>query len=97
MDDCRVIFSSMEELDELNANRVANAAKNSIVDVLNRFKEDRVMLFPFAFLTSTLSSPRIALRMLQSVKDSLMKARYAVKGAPLGGTRSSTSRVTDIH
>ena len=84
MDDCLVVFSSVEKLDELDANRVADAAKNSIVDVLSRLKEDRVMLFPFAHLTSTLSSPQIALRILQSLEYSLKKDGYTVKRAPFG-------------
>jgi len=39
MNDCLVVFSSVEKLDELNANGIAEAAKNSIVDVLGKLKE----------------------------------------------------------
>ncbi len=71
MDDYLVVFSSVEKLDELNANGVAEAAKNSIVDMLGKLKENRVMLFPFAHLTSTLSSPHVALEILMSLEASL--------------------------
>ncbi|MGZ4864098.1 MAG: threonyl-tRNA synthetase editing domain-containing protein [Halobacteriota archaeon] len=84
MEDCLVVFASIEKLDELDAAGVTSAAKNSIVDVLGKLKEDRVMLFPFAHLTSTLSSPQIALQILQSLKDALEKDNFTVKKAPFG-------------
>jgi hypothetical protein len=84
MEDCLVVFASIEKLDELDAAGVTSAAKNSIVDVLGKLKEDRVMLFPFAHLTSTLSSPQIALQILQSLKDALKKDNFTVKKAPFG-------------
>ncbi|MGZ4902439.1 MAG: threonyl-tRNA synthetase editing domain-containing protein, partial [Halobacteriota archaeon] len=84
MDDCLVVFSSVEKLDELNAPEVAKAAKNGIVDVLEKLKENRVMLFPFAHLTSTLSSPPVALEILRLLEDSLRNEGFAVKRAPFG-------------
>jgi len=84
MEDCLVVFASIEKLDELDAAGVTRAAKNSIVDVLGKLKEDRVMLFPFAHLTSTLSTPQIALQILQSLKDALQKEDFTVKRAPFG-------------
>lgn len=84
MEDCLVVFSSVEKLDELNATGVADAAKNSIVDVLGKLKENRVMLFPFAHLTSTLSSPQVALEVLLSLEASLKNDGFTVKRAPFG-------------
>jgi len=84
MDDCLVVFSSVEKLDELNAPEVAKAAKNGIVDVLEKLKENRVMLFPFAHLTSTLSSPQVALEILRLLEDSLRDEGFTVKRAPFG-------------
>ncbi len=84
MEDCLVVFSCVEKLDEPNAPEVAKAAKNSIVDVLGKLKENRVMLFPFAHLTSTLGSPQIALQILQSLEDSLRDEGFTVKRAPFG-------------
>jgi hypothetical protein len=84
MEDCLVVFASIEKLDELNAAGVTSAANNSIVDVLDKLKEDRVMLFPFAHLTSTLSTPQVALQILQSLKDALEKEDFTVKRAPFG-------------
>ncbi len=84
MEDCLVVFSSVEKLDELNASEVAKAAKNGIVDVLRKLKEDRVMLFPFAHLTSTLSSPQVALDIFRLLEDSLREEGFVVKRAPFG-------------
>ena len=84
MEDCLVVFASIEKLDELNAAGVTSAANNSIVDVLGKLKEDRIMLFPFAHLTSTLSTPQVALEILQSLKDGLQKEGFTVKRAPFG-------------
>jgi threonyl-tRNA synthetase len=84
MEDCLVVFASIEKLDERNAAGVTSAANNSIVDVLGKLKEDRVMLFPFAHLTSTLSTPQVALQILQSLKEALEKEDFTVKRAPFG-------------
>src|SRR5450756_3160913 len=84
MEDCLVVFASIEKLDERNAVGVTSAANNSIVDVLGKLKEDRVMLFPFAHLTSTLSTPQVALQILQSLKEALEKEDFTVKRAPFG-------------
>jgi threonyl-tRNA synthetase len=83
MEDCLVVFSSVEKLDELNALGVADAAKSSIVDVLCKLKENRVMLFPFAHLTSTLSTPQVALQILLAL-EALKKEGFTVKRAPFG-------------
>ncbi len=84
MEDCLVVFASIEKLDERNAAGVTSAANNSIVDVLGKLKEDRVMLFPFAHLTSTLSTPQVALQILQSLKETLEEEDFTVKRAPFG-------------
>src|SRR5665811_1970528 len=84
MEDCLVVFASIEKLDELNAAGVTSAANNSIVDVLGKLKENRIMLFPFAHLTSTLSTPQVALEILQSLKEALEKEDFTVKRAPFG-------------
>lgn len=84
MEDCLVVFSCVEKLDEINVPEVAEAAKNSIVDVLGKLKENRVMLFPFAHLTSTLSSPQVALQILLSLEEALKKESFTVKRAPFG-------------
>ena len=84
MDDCLVVFTSVEKLDELNAPGVTEAAKNGILDVMGKLKENRIMLFPFAHLTSTLSSPTVALEILQSLEEALKKEGFVVKRAPFG-------------
>ena len=84
MQDCLVVFISVEKLDELNASGVTDAAKISIVDVLGKLKENAVMLFPFAHLTSTLSTPQAALQILTSLERSLKKEGFTVKRAPFG-------------
>src|SRR5660397_223064 len=50
MEDCLVVFASIEKLDELNAAGVTSAANNSIVDVLGKLKEDRVMPVSYTHL-----------------------------------------------
>ncbi|MGA9138975.1 MAG: threonyl-tRNA synthetase editing domain-containing protein [Methanocella sp.] len=84
LDDCVVLLSSVERLDEVNPGLVIESAKKDILQWLARLKATRVMIFPFAHLTSTLSSPVVALEVLKSLETGLTEAGIEVKRAPFG-------------
>ena len=59
-------------------------ATQDVLEWLAKLKAARVMIFPFAHLTSTLSSPDVALTVLKSLEDGLKAAGIEVKRAPFG-------------
>lgn len=84
MQDCVVLFCCIEKLDEINPPQVIGSAKNGILLRLEKLKATRVMIFPYAHLTSTLSSPEIALMILQGLERDLRHEGLEVKRAPFG-------------
>ncbi|WP_424358853.1 threonyl-tRNA synthetase editing domain-containing protein [Methanocella sp. MCL-LM] len=84
MEDCVVLLSSVEKLDEANPRRVIDVAAKEVMLRLERLKARRVMIFPFAHLTSTLSSPAVALEILNGLETGLRDAGIEVKRAPFG-------------
>jgi threonyl-tRNA synthetase len=84
MEECVVVFSCVEKLDEINPEGIVEAAKRSIIDVMGKLKENKIMIFPFAHLTSTLGSPDVALLILNSLENSLRDVGFVVKRAPFG-------------
>ena len=84
MEDCLVLLSSVEKLDEVNPALVARAATEDVLRWLAKLKATRAMIFPFAHLTSTLSSPEVALAVLKSLETGLKEAGVEVKRAPFG-------------
>ena len=84
MDDCVVLFCCVEKLDEKNPQYViANATKN-VHARLARLKADRVMIYPYAHLTSALGSPDCALGILRGLEAALRAENIEVKRAPFG-------------
>ena len=84
MEDCVVLLSSVEKLDEANPPGVIRAAVKEVLQRLEKLKARRVMIFPFAHLTSTLSSPAVALQILKGLQTGLQDAGVEVKRAPFG-------------
>jgi hypothetical protein len=84
LEDCLVLLSSVEKLDEVNPELVAESAIKDVLQWLAKLKATRVMIFPFAHLTSTLSSPAVALTVLKSLENGLKTAGIEVMRAPFG-------------
>ena len=84
MHDCVVLFCSVEQLDEKNPDYVAKSAARNVMERLARLKVGRVMVFPYAHLTSTLSSPKTALTVLNGLTRNLKDSGVLVMRAPFG-------------
>ncbi|MDI6719082.1 MAG: threonyl-tRNA synthetase editing domain-containing protein [Methanomicrobiales archaeon] len=84
MHDCAVLFCCIEKLDEMNPGHVIESAKENILERLGRLKVSRVMLFPYAHLTSTLGSPEVALLILDGLLQGLRSEGLEVQRAPFG-------------
>jgi threonyl-tRNA synthetase len=84
MEEGVVLFCCVEKLDERNPVYVAENAAKDVISRLSRLKVSRVMIFPYAHLTNTLSSPSVALSVLKGLGDRLKSEGIDVKRAPFG-------------
>jgi threonyl-tRNA synthetase len=84
MKECVVLFSCVEKLDERDPRYVIRSARDSILKRLGQLKVNRVMIFPYAHLTSTLGSPDCALTILKGLEEELRNHSVDVKRAPFG-------------
>jgi threonyl-tRNA synthetase len=84
MENCVVLFCCVEKLDEKNPNIVIENAKKNVMARLFQLKVDKVMIYPYAHLTSTLGSPDCALSILKGLEESLKDETITVKRAPFG-------------
>jgi hypothetical protein len=84
MDECVVLFSCVEKQDEADPIRVVNGAAHEAIRRLDMLKVKKVVVFPFAHLTSNLSRPEVALEALKGLEKSLKAQGMEVKRAPFG-------------
>ena len=84
MTECVVLFCCVEKLDEKNPPSVIENAKKNVVARLFQLKVNKVMIYPYAHLTSTLGSPDCALCILKGLEVALQEEQIEVKRAPFG-------------
>ncbi len=84
MNEVLVAFVSVEKGDN---EEVAEKAVEEILDVAKKVKAERIMLYPYAHLSSNLSDPETAVRLLKYMEN-LIKEEYEVHRAPFGYYKS---------
>ncbi|MEM3411997.1 MAG: threonine--tRNA ligase [archaeon] len=89
IEDCLVVFCSIEKQDENKKEEILNEAYNEIKDVLEKIKSKRLVLYPFVHLSSNPSSPSFALSVLKDLENKLSE-EYEVYRAPFGWYKKFT-------
>lgn len=84
MRDCLVAFSCVERFDETEPQKLVTSIQIEIRKTLDSLKISKVIIFPFAHLSQSLSSPNVALDILKDVEKSLRKTGLDVKRVPFG-------------
>jgi threonyl-tRNA synthetase len=80
-----VAFCAVEEQDREDLDDVVRQAIEEIVTVARKVNTDRVMLYPYAHLSSELAPPEVAVAALQAIEKGLAEsAGMTVKRAPFG-------------
>ncbi|MBI0583944.1 MAG: threonine--tRNA ligase [Methanomassiliicoccus sp.] len=77
-------FISVEKQDEENPEAVARKATDDLLDVAKKVKAERIVLYPYAHLSSSLSSPDVGKKMLRTMEAMLQGAGLEVHRAPFG-------------
>ena len=84
LENALTVFIAVEKKDEKSPKKVVEKAKNEIVKTANTLDVKNIMLYPYAHLSSELSSPRNAVSILIELEKVIQKEGYNVKRAPFG-------------
>ncbi|NYT01698.1 MAG: threonine--tRNA ligase [Methanosarcinales archaeon] len=76
-------FIAVEKYDEDDPQAVVAQASKEIADVATQVKAERVMLYPYAHLSSALSSPDTAVKVMKGLEAALA-GEFQVMRAPFG-------------
>ncbi len=84
LDECLACFIAVEREDENNPEGVAIRAVEEIEKVANQLKVNNIVVYPYAHLSSDLSSPETAIKVLKDIENILKEKGYNVLRAPFG-------------
>ncbi len=90
MDEALTVFIAVEKSDEDNIEYAIKQTAEEIKKVTDQVKTNRVMLYPYAHLSSSLASPKSAVEALKKLEERLKEASFEVKRAPFGWYKSFT-------
>ncbi len=90
MEEALAIFVAVERDDEGNIEYATCKAFEEIKKVAEQVKTNRIMLYPYAHLSSSLASPKAAVDTLKKLEGLLKEAAFEVKRAPFGWYKSFT-------
>jgi threonyl-tRNA synthetase len=85
-----VVFSTVEKNDEQEPEQIATNAASSIEEVLGWLKTKRVMVYPYAHLSTSLASREPAISILKALEEKLSQKGYEVSRSPFGWYKSFT-------
>ena len=83
-----VAFVAVEEADGDAPAKAAELASEEIEDVFRKVGAERIVVYPYAHLSSSLSSPKTATIVLRGIEEKLAERGYEVSRAPFGWYKS---------
>jgi len=84
MEDVLVVFTSVEKADEKGPDQIAETAAKDIKDVCGKVNTNKVMLYPYAHLSSSLASKEPAIEILRKLELRLKEEGLDVHRSPFG-------------
>jgi len=87
-EDALVCFISAEKRDEANPRATAKAAAVNVEDVAGQLHTKRVVLYPYAHLSSSLAAPGPAQEILAGLEEELGARGFDVHASPFGYYKS---------
>ena len=84
LEEALTVFTSVEKFDENVQNEVITEAVKQIQDVAQQVKTNRVMIYPYAHLSSELASPKRAKEISVALGNAVKKTGLEVKRSPFG-------------
>ena len=87
-----VVFIAVERDDEKDVKYVVEKASEEVISVFNKVGAERIVLYPYAHLSSELASPERSIEILRGMEKDLLSRGVEVKRAPFGWYKSFTLR-----
>ncbi|MBZ3934909.1 threonine--tRNA ligase [Methanimicrococcus blatticola] len=84
LEEALTAFIAVEKCDEANSDGTVAAAVAQIKNTLEQVKSDKVMVYPYAHLSSSLSAPDVGVSVLKGIAAALEEDGLTVKRAPFG-------------
>ena len=78
-----VAFSTIEASDD-DIQAIADAAANDFADVFSKVKAERMVLYPYAHLSSNLAGPKLAVDVLKATEAAIAQRGIEVHRSPFG-------------
>ncbi len=87
-----VAFIAVEREDEKDVRYVVEEATEETISIFNEVGAERIVLYPYAHLSSELASPERSMEILKAMERDLLSSGVDVKRAPFGWYKSFTLR-----
>jgi threonyl-tRNA synthetase len=87
-DNVLVAFSTIEKEDEANPGEVVRKATESIAETARSVKASRILVYPYAHLSSSLASAAVAISVLEQLSRFLSEMSFEVHRSPFGYYKS---------
>ncbi|MDR2943520.1 MAG: threonine--tRNA ligase [Methanosarcinales archaeon] len=84
LEEALTAFIAVEKCDEKNPDKTVSETVEQIKNTLEQVKTDKVMVYPYAHLSSSLSAPDVGVSVLKGVAAALEADGFVVKRAPFG-------------
>lgn len=83
-DESLVVFTAVEKDDENNPQGIVKNLVKEVIKTNDQVKAENIVLYPYAHLSSSLSSPKVAVQVLKDAKEALVGEGLNVKRVPFG-------------
>ena len=83
-DESLVVFTAVEKDDENNPQGIVKNLVKEVIKTNDQVKAENIVLYPYAHLSSSLSSPKVAVQVLKDVEEALVGEGLNVKRVPFG-------------
>lgn len=83
-DESLVVFTAVEKDDENNPQGIVKNLVKEVIKTNDQVKAENIVLYPYAHLSSSLSSPKVAVQVLKDAEEALDVEGLNVKRVPFG-------------
>lgn len=83
-DESLVVFTAVEKDDENNPQGIVKKLVKEVIKTNDQVKAENIVLYPYAHLSSSLSSPKVAVQVLKDAEEALNAEGLNVKRVPFG-------------